>query len=412
MTVKVTGLGTNDLWELFRAGPMGFFRQVAAEMKDRGIEDAPTFSRALEYASPSDPKDGLDAFERCLKQAGIRTRSDHRSGYYASPVSAFLQDEGTRALMVEFAIRTWRRMAFAGTQERAILLSSDGIPGSWQRPYFDGPAAWEQQVKPAIPLSELVAMTSPIEGNLYRSLFLEYDATQLRLYRVGEGAKLPVATIVTRDHTITLKKYGRILRATYEEMRRIGRIDKFAWMIQQMALQAEADKVAAGLDIIINGDGNTDTAAAVHNLTTLDAAATAGTLTLEGWLAFKMKFANPYYITTGLMQEAVALQLALLNSGSANVPLSMTVLGGLGTSLVPINQFSDGVRYGWTADAPALKVVGYDKRFALEQLVEVGSQITETERFIQNQTQDLAISEVQGFAVLDPSAALILDVNA
>lgn len=412
MPITISNLGTRELWEQFSNDPVGFYRAVASDMETQGVTDSPTMSRALEYASPTQQSDGLDAFERLLQHAGLRTRTNFRAGYYASQTADFLKTRGGRALLHEFALRTWRAVAFANPQERAMLLSSDGTPGSWQRPYFDGPARWEQQVKPAIPLAELVAMTTPIDGALYRSMFLEYDATQLRLFRVGQGAELPVATVQTRDHTITLRKYGRRLRASYEQLRQIGRIDKFAWMIMQMALQNEADKVAAGLNIIVSGDGNTDTAAATHNLTTLDSAAVAGTLTLKGWLAFKMKFTNPYLITTALMTEAVALQLSLLNTGSANVPLSNANLANIGTGLTPINQTSDNVRFGWTSDAPALKIVGFDKRFALEQLVEVGSSIVETDRFIGNQTEELAISEVQGFAVLDPSAALILDVNA
>lgn len=407
---EVTKLSTRELSEQFGRDPLNFYRNVAADMRESGIEDAPTMSRALEYVSPSGDGEA-DAFTRLMRENGIVTRTDPRAGFYASPATAFLTNPGTRALMMEFFARQWRAVAFATPQQRAVLLSTDATPGSWQRPYYEGQARWEQQVQPAIPLSELVGMTTPITGNLYRSLYLEYDAAQLRKFRLGESGEIPISTISAREHTITLKKYGRGLRASYEEMRRL-RIDKLAFFIRQAAVQSEADKVAAALDIIVNGDGNTDTAAATHNLTTLDAAASAGTMTLKGWLAFKMKFVNPYTITTALMTEAVALQLALLNSGSGNVPLAGLNLGGMVQSITPINTTGDGVRYGWTSDAPSLKIVGFDRRFALEQLLEIGGNIDEMERFITNQTQVMTMTEVQGFAVMDPSAALILDVNA
>lgn len=406
----ITKLDTAALWEQFRGNPLDVYKRIAADMRERGAEDAPTLSRALEFASPSE--DGQpSAYNRMLREAGIRTRSDPQAGYWASRGDAFLQNAGTRALLTEFYARTWRAVVFATPQQRAVLLSSAGTPGSWQRPYTEGTARWEQQVQPAIPLAELVAMTNPIDGNLYRSLYMEYDATQLRQFRVGESAEIPIATIASREHTVTLRKFGRGLRASYEDLRRM-RVDKLAFFVAQAAVQSESDKVAAALDIIVNGDGNTDTAAAVHNLTTLDTAAVAGTLTLKGWLAFKMKFVNPYILTTALMQEAVALQLALLNVGSGNVPMMSFNPANLGVGLTPINQTSDGVRYGWTSDAPALKIVGFDRRFALENVTEIGSDIAEMERFITNQTQVMTMTEVQGFAVLDPAAALILDVNA
>ncbi len=406
----ITRLATNELNEQFARDPLTVYRNAAADMESRGLEDAPTMSRALEFISPSEQGEP-DAFTRLMRENNIITRTDPRAGFYASPATAFLQNAGTRALLMEFYARQWRSVAFADPQQRAVLLSTDATPGSWQRPYYEGAARWEQQVQPAIPLSELVGMTTPINGNLYRSLFLEYDATQLRKFRLGEATEIPISTIAAREHTITLKKYGRGLRASYEELRRL-RIDKLAWFIRQAAIQSESDKVAAALTVLVSGDGNTDTAAAVHNLTTLDSAASAGTLTLKGWLAFKMKFVNPYFITTALMQEAVALQLATLNAGSANVPLANLNLGGMVQSLQPINTTSDGVRYGWTSDAAALTIVGFDRRFALEQLVEIGGNIDEMERFITNQTQVMTMTEVQGFATMDPSAALVLDVNA
>lgn len=406
----ITRLATNELNEQFARDPLTVYRNAAADMESRGLEDAPTMSRALEFISPSEQGEP-DAFTRLMRENNIITRTDPRAGFYASPATAFLQNAGTRALLMEFYARQWRSVAFADSQQRAVLLSTDATPGSWQRPYYEGAARWEQQVQPAIPLSELVGMTTPINGNLYRSLFLEYDATQLRKFRLGEATEIPISTIAAREHTITLKKYGRGLRASYEELRRL-RIDKLAWFIRQAAIQSESDKVAAALTVLVSGDGNTDTAAAVHNLTTLDSAASAGTLTLKGWLAFKMKFVNPYFITTALMQEAVALQLATLNAGSANVPLANLNLGGMVQSLQPINTTSDGVRYGWTSNAAALTIVGFDRRFALEQLVEIGGNIDEMERFITNQTQVMTMTEVQGFATMDPSAALVLDVNA
>ena len=54
----------------------------------------------------------------------------------------------------------------------------------------------------------------------------------------------------------------------------------------------------------------------------------------------------------------------------------------------------------------------FDRRFAMEQLVEIGGAIDEMERFITNQTQVMTMTEVQGFAIMDGNATLILDVNA
>jgi hypothetical protein len=414
MAIELKTLGTRELWEQFQTKPVDIYNTVANRMLESGIEDKPTLSRALEEISPTEKGDQLDAFGRLMMEAGIRTQSDPTAGYWASNASAFTRNAGTKALFSEFCARNWRKVSYGMSEQRAIFLGSDGVAGSFERPYADALGVRpSQRIAPAIPLSELVSMTTAIDGDAYRSYYLTYDAAALRRFRVGETADIPIAKLVGAENAVRLKKYGRGIQASYEDLRRM-RVDKLAFYIQWMALQSEIDKVAAALDVLVNGDGNSNTAPVTHNLTTLDTAAVAGTLSLKGWLAFKMKFVNPYIVTTALMQEAVALQLALLNTGSANIPLVTLPngQGGLNTGLSPINQFADNVRYGWTSDAPALKIVAFDKRFALERVTEIGSEISEMERYITNQTQIMTMTEVEGYAVIDGNATKILNVNA
>jgi hypothetical protein len=412
-TVTITRLGTRELWEAFSRAPLQVYTDVAARMNDAGIEDAPTLTRALESVSPSEKGDDLDAFGRMMQEAGIRTRSNPQAGWWASRADAFLQNAATRALLFEFGARNWRNVSMRDVGVRDVThLSTDYIPGSIMRPWDDGRAPrWSEQMAPAIPLSEIVGVTSPINGNIYRNLYIEWDADEARMARVAQGADIPLAKIATSQTVINLYKYGRGLRATYEALRQM-RVDRMAWFFQMLAIQAEMDKVAAALDVMVNGDGNSGSAAEVINLTTLDPDATPPNLTLKAWLAFKMRFAMPYMLTHALMRENVALQLAMLNTGSANVPLSTVNLGGLGTNLVPINSFADGTRYGWTAEAPANVIVGYDRRFAIERATEVGATIQEQDRFILNQTEVVTMTETEGCAVLDRNAAKILNLAA
>ncbi|MCH8290216.1 hypothetical protein IH992_03815 [Candidatus Poribacteria bacterium] len=395
--------------------PTAMLEQMGASVYRQAFQKGMSMSAYLEYQDPSqDYNDGLDAYSRLLKVAGIRTQSHPEMGIWASEYDAFMKNEHTRALVPEFFARVWRGVQTQKSPStRGLLLSSDGIPGSWERPYAEAEGArWDKQVAPAIPLSQLIAITTPVDSNTYRSFYLTDDATQTRMVRVAEGDDIPEMKLTSAEHTIDLYKYGRSIRATDEQLRRT-RIDKIAFFIRRMAIQSEIDKVAAVLDIIVNGDGNSNTAATSHNLTTLDTAASAGTLTVKGWLAFKMKFANPYQIMTALAQEAEILQLLLLNVGSANVPL-VTVAGPSGFGqLEQINPgLRDNVMIGWTTDAPANKIVGTDTRMGVERLTEIGSNISETERFISNQTEVLVMTEVEGYAILDGNTSHILVVNA
>lgn len=390
--------------------------ESAMQMHKDAVDHGVRFGRWLEMLNPSDKGDTLDAFGRQLREAGIVTETDLYAGYHASEGTCFVDDPAGKALFPEFFARQWQqvmrssRSQQAEMQQRAILLSSDSVVGGWDRPYADamGPR-WRNKVSPPIPLSELVAVTTAIRGEDYRSIYMTFDAAAVRMFRVGESADIPVTTLATSENTIRLRKYGRGIRATYEQLRRM-RVDRIAWFIQWAALQAQIDKVAAVLAVMVNGDGNSNTAATEYNLLTLDTSATANELSLFGWLAFKLKFGQMYTLTTALMTETVALQLITLNTGSANVPLANVSLGGIRNTLTPINNTGDAVRYGWTSEAPSGKIVGFDASMAIEHVTEIGSTIRETERYITNQTQLMTMTETEGFAVLDPAAIKILDL--
>ncbi len=385
-------------------------RDTAIELHREALKAGMPLSRYLEVLDPSPENSRIDAFGRQLREAGIVTRSDPQAGYWASEGKVFFDSEAGRALFPEFFARQWRAVSFAPPKERAILLSSDSVLGSFEKPYVESGPHWNNQFEPAIPLSELVAATTPITGEDYRSLYMTYDAEKLRMFRVGESADIPLSDLTTADRSIRLRKYGRGLRTSYEQLRRV-RVDKIAWWIRWQALQSEVDKVTAALSVVISGDGNANTAATEYNMLTLDPDATANELTLKAWLAFRMKWESPYQLTTTLMQVDEALQLILLNSGSANIPLAGLNLAGIGNTLSPINTTADGIRYGWTSEAPNAKIVGFDKRFALEHITEIGSEISETERFIINQTEVMTMTENSAFAILDPAASKILDIS-
>lgn len=406
----ITKLDTNELWDQFQRDPFQWYRNTVQGMREAGTDKdfQPTLGHALEFVSPRSDKGEMDAFGRMMKAAGIVTKTDLRAGYLASTYKDFTATPASRALFVEFFSRKWKDVSMP--EERATLLSSDSTPGSWQRPYAEAQQArWDQRIEPAIPLSELVGITTPIAGQDYRALYLTYNAAQLRKFRVGETAEIPTAVISSTEYTINLKKYGRGLTISYEDLRRT-RVDRLAFMIQMMAVQSEVDKVSAALDVLVNGDGNTSTAAQVYDING-DFGQTAGALNLSGWLQFEMAFTQPYVLTTALMRSAQALELRLLNTGSGNQPLGTFAVGSAVPNIRPINRTANNIAFGWTSEAPASQIVGFDNRFALEMVVEIGGEIAEMERFITNQTQTMVMTEVMGFAVPDIDATKILDVS-
>lgn len=397
-----------------RAGEL--LAQMGPELYSNAYKRGMSLSAYLEvYEDPSEGyNDGLDAFGRILEAADLRTKSLPHLGVYASNYEDFYENENTRALLPELAARIVRevktgRPSVTSDVRRDLYASADYAPGTVMRPYAEGAVRWDQQIQPAIPISELVAITSNIDGDSYRSFYLTHDADKTGMARVAETAEVPASKLTGNKQTIDLHKYGRRLVASYEQLRRQP-IDLVALHLRQIAVQTEVDKLADIMSILINGDGNNN-AATVYDLTDLDPNATAGTLSLAGWLAFKLQFDGAYIMTHALARNGVVLSMQLLQMGTANVP--MLALGNAFGGLTPINRgLGDSVRVGHTGEAPADKIVAFDGRFAVQQVTETGSDITEVERFTTRQTQDITMTEVMGFAILDKNAAKVLDIAA
>lgn len=398
-----------------KPNPNDLLDQMGPEVYREAYKSGQSLSAYLERMDPSaNYNDGLDAFGRLIKAAGIRTRAMPEHGVAASTWDEFNRNDNTRALIPEWTARIWRSVAHGqGYSTRALYTSADGEPGSWERPYSEAQQARNsQQIAPAIPLSAVVGQVTSIDSDLYRAYYLTYDATASGMSRVGEGAEIPRVKLAGGDRTVNLYKYGRALEATYEQLR-WQKVDKVARHIAMMAVQTEVDKLADAITILVSGDGNANTGATSFNLTTLDSGTTANNITLTAWLALKMKLANPYMATTALANDGIALKLMTINTGSGNTPLvTIAQPSGFGYFSQINSGLRDNVALGWTAAAPANKAIVFDSRFALEMINEVGGNISEVEKYVTRQTQVLTLTEMVGWAIMDPNATKIMAVNA
>jgi len=380
-----------DLVKVIRGG-------LTKEAYDNGMN----VSRYLEAADPTSQHPvgtRSDAFNRVLAACGIRTSSNPELGISASTLEDVVNHPVARHLAIEIFSRAYRRSIHGGS--RVTVASGEGVPGTminqWQYPGTPRGVP----LQPAIPLAELIGQTTGINSNYYKPFYIQ--DVQKATARVSEAAEIPAVRISTTEHSITLTKFGRRLDVTYEALRRIP-IDLMSIYVQRIAIKVETDKVDTVMGIIVNGDGNSGTSATSYNLTALDPATTANNLTVAAWLAFKMKFLNPFQMTHVLGQSTSVLKLLMLNTGSTNIPLVM--MGGIPgsqiMSMTPINQtLAGGERYGWLASAPASKLVGIDRRFAVERVFEIGANIQESDRDVKQQINSLILSEVEGYDIME-----------
>lgn len=415
--------------ETTRVTPEELARTFGISIYRRAYDQGLTVSQYLEREDPTtdypENERGLDAFERVLKAAGIVTRSVSGTGIRASTYEEATNTREKRAIIVEFFSRVWRQAKgltpmtqltrdLIAQGERSILLSGDSAINTIANMYTDDTTIRAKRLTPPIPLASIISRTRQIDGGDLRTLYIvdDLNTDAYRLKRVTEGAQIPMTSLVTGEHYLQIHKYGRGLRATYEQIRR-QRIDRLAFIFARMALQADVDKVSDALSVIINGDGNANTSATVVALTALDSAASAGTLTLKGWLTFKARFTNVYIPDVVLAQEAAMMQLLLLPVNTVNgIPLSLMPGGDLGNLRNIGARFNQGIGYGITSDAPALKLVTFDSSVTVEEVTEIGGQISEVENFILDQTTVMTMTEIVGFGTDDQNGAKILNINA
>jgi hypothetical protein len=403
-----------------RVAPAESARSFGVGHYQRAYEKGVNVSQLLEQDDPTEayPENErhLDAFERVMKAAGLITTNVPESGVRATTWEEANKTKAKRALMHEFCARIWRQATKHAPMTgvtRAMLMSGDAGVNTIANMYTDDTTIRAKKLTPPIPLQALLARSEGITGQDYRSLYIVDDlgTDAYRLKRIMEGARIPATTLITGEHTMQIHKLGRLLRATYEQLRR-QRLDRIAFIISRMAIQSEVDKVAIVLNTVINGDGNANTSSLVLNQTALDPGSPAGTLTLKGWLTFKGRFTNAYNLDVMLAQEASMMQLLLLPVNSVNgIPLVMLPGSDFGSLRNIGTRFNGGVGYGQTADAPALKLVGWDSSQTVEEIFEIGGNVSEVERYIENQTQAMSMTEVVGYGILDANGSKTYNIN-
>lgn len=247
-------------------------------------------------------------------------------------------------------------------------------------------------------IGELVTTTIGIEGNVVKSptlnLMSEKNKPNFKKARIAEGADLPLAKITMGEQAISLHKHGRAVEMTYESMRRM-KIPLFLQNINGIINDIAFQNLDFAVDVLVNGDGNTDSAASKLGTT-----ANVGMIENTELIGFLMDywFENHYAADTITTSMDMAKQIGAmffdtnLSAGaSAQVRFSMP-------------QFLD-VQNVKVLVAHLPKINGKDaivlsnRQNTLIRYEENGSNIQENSKNIRNQTGLLTVSENSGYAI-------------
>ena len=326
--------------------------------------------------------DGLDAFDAALLTAGIVTKGDSRYGIESSRVEKFFTTSANKILFPEFVVRTLKE-----------TINASPI------------------------LTYLVGETMTITGDTMRQPTLNLDASTtdgaknrkaLRKVRVTELAEIPVGTLKLGDQAVTIYKYGRGVKASYEALRRTT-IDMFRKQVELIGQYAAYDEVKVIIDTIIDGDGNNN-AATVYKRSVLDAGGTATKLSMTGLLKLMVK-TFPINIDTLVVDEDGLIQVAtilsdknLINGVQPYVPFKIPqgIFNGLTIIYSPDVPQSAGTK---------TQIIALNKNMAIRKIIEQNSMIQELATYANDQSKVMYLTENAGFGKIYDGASIVYELD-
>lgn len=246
-------------------------------------------------------------------------------------------------------------------------------------------------------LPYLVTSRIGVDTNTVQAATLDLTSDEnkrsIKKARIAEGADIPTGKIVIGERAITLWKRGRAIEFTYEAARRM-RIKLFQRQMRAIASDLAHQEIEAAVDVLVNGDGNKNTAAE-KILTT----ATADTIKADEVIdaLIEYSFANHFNATTMTVPKKYLKQLGLMMydrqlamGASMQVTFNIPQMNSNNITLIGVPELKIGGK-----DALVLS----NKDLSLTRYEENGSNIQEMDTFIRNQTKLMTLTENSGYAL-------------
>lgn len=370
-----------DLASKLRADDSATSKEAGLKLAQAAASFGLSVREYLILSVEPETKDGvtLNGYERSLLALNLPVRNDYEHGVHLQAASdTFATYPGTRALFPQ--------------------VIDDILRFSTRQDQFE-------KVAP------MLASSRVINGAEMLSTVVDTPDGALDSHSIAEGSRIPVRTIKTSEKVVKIFKHGSAIRTTYEFSRRAS-LDLLIPYANRIARELELSKVKEATAVLVNGDGAYGAAPEVNQSsfnTATGVTATNNTISwvhILAWLVSRAKTGTP--IDTAVMNWDGYLQWMMLFAKQVEVangvsvrPADNMVAAGVQASLAPRGiNLALNITPVISSTAPANKIVGYSVGDTLEELVEAGSQIQETERSIQNQTMMMVRTENTGYRLV------------
>ena len=330
-------------------------------------------SEAAKYA-------GLDGYEASLAFLNLPIKNDFKNGVVLQAASETFQ-------------------TFSGTRALFPPVIDDMLKWAWRQDVIE-------KVDPILANSRTINGVEMISTVVDDATTGEANAQTTGL--ISEGSRIPVKSIRTSEQSVKIYKHGSGIRTTYEFNRRasLDILTPYAGRVQR---EKERSKMKAAVSMLINGDGLAGHAASgviaqsSYNTPVGGAASTNGVVSwrhLLYWLVQRAKAGVPVDTVVGNWDAYFqwASLFAIKDSSAGNTAAENLSKAGFTIGGVPL--ITGAPRFAISSDMTANHLLGLSKVDTMEELVEAGSLIDESERSIINQTVTYIRTENTGYLLV------------
>lgn len=360
-------------------------KRLIAEAKDFGLNVREYLELAIDVPS----SENADRF---------RDANGYLNGYEATLAMLGLPiaDDFSRGIVLDAASDTFQ--TYPGTRALFPAVVDDLVQYKYRQEQLENTGALVSQSRTISGIEMLTTVVDDKED--------DYQVAKA----VAEFGRVPVKTIRTAEQAVKFYKHGGGYRISYEFQRR-ARLDMLTPFQNRMARETERSKVWTATSVLINGDG-VNPAAGVKNQSTFESGATAGKIAykgLLGWFIDRAKAGTPVDTVAGNWDAYLEwlLMFAIPTTNANKTDAEQLAATGFKVGGVPI--LTGVVNFALSSAVPAGQLVGFSKGDTLEELVEAGSNIDESERAISNQSITYVKTENAGYKLAFPDTREIYD---
>jgi hypothetical protein len=264
-------------------------------------------------------------------------------------------------------------------------------------------------------VSNIVSQSRTINGVEMISVVVDDKAADYQGQRaISEGGPVPIYQIKAGEQAVRIWKFGMGWEYTYEFARRIS-LDLLTPYAMKTERETERSKVWAATNMLVNGDGVQGAAPEVDQSsfnTSVGTNATNGKISYQhllAWLVSRAQSGNPIDTVVGnydaYLQWLLMFAVPQTNSGESQAE----TLARTGFMVRGVPILTGTVDFVLSAAAPANKLIGFSKADTIEELIESGSQIQESEQLIRVQKWTYVRTENAGFRLIFGDTRSVFD---